>query len=174
MSQSLREIVLNISIFGIPHKLYALHILASPPKLLSPILNWGFTMLIGLVVATAGLRRGADDIDNDNDQLLRVQLWLTLLTLVQLRSPFLPWIYGVISNLWLLLLLAPTVNGWKLGLIGVVWVALAINLQIITNMKMASIDLIYTLFASLFIYGAILVSLYKYYRRTYFSNRVRS
>ena len=174
MSSSLREIVFNMSIFGIPHKLYALHLLAAPPKLLSPILSWSFTLLIGLVVVAAGLRRGACTRKNDDDRLIRVQLWLTLLTLVQLRSPFLPWIYGVITTLWLLLLLAPTVSGWKLGVIGAAWVALAINLQIIYNMKMASFDLAYTLFASLFIYGAILVSLYKYYRHTYFGYRVHS
>ena len=174
MSRSLREIVFNMSIFGISHKLYALHLLTSPPKLLSPILNWIFTMLIGLVVVATGLRRGAGAIENNNDRLVRVQLWLTLLTLVQLRSPFLPWIYGVISTLWLLLLLVPTMSGWKLGVIGVAWVALAINLQVMSNMKMASFDLVYTLFASLFIYGTILVSLYKYYRHAYFGYRVRS
>lgn len=174
MARSPREIVFNISIFGIPHKLYALHLLASQPKLLSPVLNWSFIMLIGLVVVAAGLRLGTDTKENDNDRLIKVQLWLTLLTLVQLRSPFLPWIYGVISTLWLLLLLAPTMNGWKLGVIGVAWVALAINLQVTSNMKMASFDLGYTLFASLFIYGAILVSLYKYYQHAYCSFRVCS
>ncbi len=173
MSRSLREIVFNMSIFGISHKLYALHLLASPPKLLSPILNWTFTILVGLVVVAAGLRREAVSMENDNDRLIRVQFWLALLTLVQLRSPFLPWIYAVISTLWLLLLLAPTMNGWKLGLIGVAWVALAINLQVVSDSDMANFDLVYTLFASIFIYGAILVSLNKYFRHVYFDYRVR-
>lgn len=174
MSRSLREIVFNMSIFGISHKLYALDLLASPPKLLSPILNWSFTIFVGLVAVAAGLRRGAVGLENDNDRLIRIQLWLTLLTLVQLRSPFLPWIYGVISTLWLLLLLAPTMNGWKLVVIGVAWIALAVNLQVISDSDMAKFDLIYTLFASLFIYGAILVSLYKYFQHVYVGYRVHS
>lgn len=148
----------NMSIFGIPHKLYALGLLPSEPRLVSPVLAWSFTAVIGVIVLATGLRRRGDTQKNDNDRLAQVQLWLALLTLVQLRSPFLPWPYGVISTLWLLLFLAPSMRGWKLGLILVAWICLSINLPIAFISETAGIG--YTLVTSIFIFWAIMVSLY--------------
>lgn len=155
----------NMSIFGIPHKLYALGLLPSEPLLLSPVLAWSFTAVIGVIVIATELRRREGAQGNDNDRLIRVQLWLALLTLVQLRSPFLPWHYGVISTLWLLLFLAASMRGWKLGVIGVAWVCLSINMPITFISETAGIG--YTLATSLFIYGAIIVSLRQYYGYAY-------
>jgi hypothetical protein len=164
MSWYPESIVENMSIFGIPHKLYALDLLSSPPIRISPVLGWSFTVFIGLIVITTGLRSGKGD---DNDRLIRVQLWLTLLTLVQLRSPFLPWHYGVISTLWLLILLAASMRGWKFVAICVAWIGLSINIPIEFMSKMAGFNLGYTLITSLFIYGAILISLKQYYLHAY-------
>jgi hypothetical protein len=155
----------NMSIFGIPHKLYALGLLPSEPMLLSPVLAWSFTAVIGVIVIVTGLRRGGGAQRNDNDRLIQVQLWLALLTLIQLRSPFLPWHYGVISTLWLLLFLAASMRGWKLGVIVVAWICLSINMPIAFISETAGIG--YTLVTSLFIFGAIMVSLRQYYGHAY-------
>lgn len=165
MARSPREIVFNLSIFGLPHKLYGLKLLASPPELLPPLLNGAFTLLIGLAVLATGWRRAAGAGDSDPERLARAQLWLALLTLVQLRSPFLPWIYGVISTLWLLLLLAPRASGWQLGALALAGVALSINLPVTADLKMAGSDLVYTLLAALVIYAITLAVLYRSYRR---------
>jgi hypothetical protein len=155
----------NMSIFSIPHKLYALGLLPTEPPLLSPVLAWSFTAVIGVIVIALGLRRGGDAQRNDNNRLIQVQLWLALLTLVQLRSPFLPWHYGVISTLWLLLFLAASMRGWKLGLIAVAWLCLSINMPLTFVSETAGIA--YTLVTSLFIFWAIMVSLRQYYGHVY-------
>ena len=155
----------NMSIFGIPHKLYALGLLSTAPKLVSPVLAWSFTAVIGVIVIATGLRRIEGDQRNDNNRLIQVQLWLALLTLVQLRSPFLPWHYGVISTLWLLLFLAASMRGWQLGVIVVAWICLCINIPIAFLSETAEIG--YTLVVSLFIFWAIIVSLRQYYGHAY-------
>ena len=155
----------NMSIFGIPHKLYALGLLSTAPKLVSPVLAWSFTAVIGVIVIATGLRRIEGAQRNDNNRLIQVQLWLALLTLVQLRSPFLPWHYGVISTLWLLLFLAASMRGWQLGVIVVAWICLCINIPIVFLSETAEIG--YTLVVSLFIFWAIIVSLRQYYGHAY-------
>jgi hypothetical protein len=155
----------NMSIFGIPHKLYALGLLPSEPPLLSPVLAWSFTVLIGMIIIAMGLRGGGGTQRNDKHRLIQVQFWLALLTLVQLRSPFLPWHYGVISTLWLLLFLAASRRGWQLGVIVVAWICLSLNFPIVFISETAGIG--YTLAASLFIFGAIIVSLKQYYAHAY-------
>jgi len=155
----------NMSIFGIPHKLYALGLLSSEPALLSPVLSWSFTAVIAVIVLTTGFRWKENAQRDDNDRLIMVQLWLALLTLAQLRSPFLPWVYGVISTLWLLLFLAASVRGWQRGVIAVAWICLAINFPLPFLSETAGI--VYTLVTSLFIWGAIIISLKQYYGRVY-------
>lgn len=89
------------------------------------------------------------------ERLARAQLWLALLTLVQRRSPFLPWIYGVVSTLWLLLLLLPAAKGWRLGLIVGAWLILSFNLRT----QPTGFNFSYTLVSSLLIFGAIAAGL---------------
>jgi hypothetical protein len=120
--------------------------------------------VIGVIVIATALRRGGNGQRDDNDRLIHFQLWLALLTLVQLRSPFLPWHYGVISTLWLLLFLAASMRGWKLGVIALAFICLAINIPIAFISETTGIG--YTLVTSLFIYGAIMVSLGQYYVHT--------
>ena len=161
---SSQSIVENMSIFGIPHKLYALKLLPSQPELLSPVLGWGFTVILGVIVIATGLRRRQNAKGDDHERVIRVQLWLALLTLMQLRSPFLPWHYGVISTLWLLVLLATSMKRWwTFTAILAAWFALSLNIPLAFMPRATQFNIGYTLATSLVIYGAILLGLRQYY-----------
>ena len=159
-------IIDNISIFGIPQKLYALHLLSSHPMFIAPVVSWSFTAILGAIVVAAGLRLEKGTGDDDNSRLLRVQLWLILLTLVQLRSPFLPWHYGTITTLWLLVLSTASPNWWKLGITGVAWICLAVNMPIGFLPMAQNSSIGYTLFAAFLMYGVIMVTLRNYFTST--------
>jgi len=161
-----RAIMTNVSVFGILQKLHALGLLSSKPTLVSPALSWSFTALVGAIVIATGLRRRGGAIGGDSDRLARAQLWLALLTLVQLRSPFLPWPYGVVSALWLLVLLSASARGWKLGVILVAWLGLSVNVPLAFVSDSASFHLGYTLLASLLICGAIMAGVGEYWARS--------
>jgi hypothetical protein len=161
-----RAIMTNMSIFGVSHKLHALGLLSSKPSLVSPVLSWGFTVFIGLIVIATGLRRGDGAGGCERDRLVKAQLWLALLTLVQLRSPFLPWPYGVLSTLWLLVLLSVSARGWKLAVIVVAWLVLSINVPLRFVSDAAGFHLVYTLLASLLMYWTIVFGIGAYWVRS--------
>ena len=162
-----RAIMTNMSVFGIPQKLHALGVLSSKPALVSPVLSWSFTALVTAIVIATGLRsRREGAIRDDSDRLASAQLWLALLTLAQLRSPFLPWAYGVVSTLWLLLFLSVLARGWKLGMIIVAWLILSINVPPAFASDAVGFHLSYTLFASLLVFGAILAGVGAYWARS--------
>jgi len=163
-----RAIITNMSVFGIPQKLHALGVLSSKPALVSPVLSWSFTVLVGAIVIATGLRRRKEGATrDDSDRLASVQLWIALLTLAQLHSPFLPWPYGVISTLWLLLFLSVSARGWKLGIIFVAWLILSINVPLTFVSDTIGFHLSYTLFALVLIYGAILAGVGAYWARSW-------
>lgn len=109
----------NTSIFGFWHKLHALGFLdGEKPSLLNPILSWGYLLTAaGLILWSARSSRRLYHLafkDNEAGQMARLRLliqWLAILTLAQLRSPFLPWPYGVISTLWLAIALHAWLGG---------------------------------------------------------------
>ncbi len=160
-----RAIMTNMSVFGIPQKLHALGLLSSKPELVPPALSLGFTALAGLIVIATGLRGEDGASRDDSDRLRKAQVWLALLTLVQLGSPFLPWPYGVVSTLWLLVLLSASVRGWKRGAIFVAWLVLSINVPPTFLSDAAGFHIAYTLFATLLVYGAIMAGLGAYWMR---------
>jgi len=165
MSSLPRAIISNMSIFGIPQKLHALGLLSTKSVLIPPVLSWIFTVLVVVIVIAVGLLRQEETSSNDSNKLISAQLWLALLTLVQLRSPFLPWPYGVITTLSLLFLLSVSARGWKLGLIIIGWIILSINVPFTFLSDKAEFHLIYTLLASLFMFGAIIAGVQVYWVR---------
>ncbi|GAK50757.1 hypothetical protein U14_01998 [Candidatus Moduliflexus flocculans] len=165
-------IIENMSVFGIFHKLDALNILSFQPARLSSFIGWSFTMILGTVIIATGLRRETNAENDDNNRILRLQLWLSLLTLGQLRSPFLPWHYGVISTLWLLLVLMTSLKGWTLGVAGAAWLCLATNMPVEFLSMTQHANIGYTLFAALLMCGAIVVSLRIYYVSTTWGERI--
>ncbi|MFQ5505060.1 MAG: glycosyltransferase family 87 protein [Planctomycetota bacterium] len=130
MQSNSRALVVNTSLFGVLHKLHALGYLLSKPPLLSPLIQWNYTTLLVVIVLAVGLRqrvaRGPSD-GGDQLRLGEVRTWLALLTLVQLRSPFLPWSYGVLSALWLLLLFLPS-RAWPIVLPAAAWLSVSLLL----------------------------------------------
>lgn len=92
---------INLSIPGLAFKL-GLFGVAGVGFGVSKIIGWIYTLvLLGVVFWIARHRI------QDTDKPL---VWMTILVLATLRSPFLPWTYGNIPPLWLLLLL---VAAWR-------------------------------------------------------------
>jgi hypothetical protein len=76
-------------------------------------------------------------------------VWLALIVVGQLTSPFLPWVYGNIAVLWLLLLLAPSgPRPWKAwALLVPACAALSVTVPLPVGPRESAFDLIYTLLA---------------------------
>ncbi|MCG8338650.1 MAG: DUF2029 domain-containing protein [Proteobacteria bacterium] len=159
-------ITINMSVFGIPHKLYALGLLSSLPKLISPYLAWGYTLLILMTVAFFSFRRENLQVSDDQKNLMKVQLWFVLLTLAQLRSPFLPWHYGIVTTLWLLLLLGAQIKGLKGIVILFCWLGLSVNTPIGIINDIRELNTVYTLVASIIQTLIIFFALYSYWNRS--------
>lgn len=106
----------NSSIVGVPYK-FGLLDLAGEPERLVPVFVWGFTLVIIGLLVVVGLRRSSDPTQREQrdafvDRLQRVRIWLAILVLGQLRSPFLPSTYGNLPVLMLLLFLLVERPGW--------------------------------------------------------------
>ena len=100
-SDNVREIASNMAPFGLPLKLQGMGLDLGDPWVLSGRIGLVYTLvLVGLVVVAA--RRRADP-------LLRAGLWLAILTLGALRSPFAP-PYVILTGLWLFTLWAAEVR----------------------------------------------------------------
>lgn len=166
MSQVPLAIMSNMSVFGIPHKLYALELISAKPALISPMISWTLTGLIGVLVVVIGLRNHIACTHDYSNRLANAQMWLALLTLVQLRSPFLPWPYGTISTLWLLILLSASVRGWKLGAILFAFLYLSINIPPDFLSASPNFHVGYTLLGSLFVFGATAAGLRQFITRS--------
>ena len=110
----------NYSIPGMAFKLQ-LFGLASAPFETMKIVGWIYTLIVlaaTIIVARRTLNRGEEPL-----------VWLTILILASLRSPFLP-AYAVIPVLWLLTLLAATVAPTVRTLCGVLLAWVMLNVAI--------------------------------------------
>lgn len=111
-------IAINFSIPGLVFKLKVLG-LGALSFGASKIVGWLYTLVVLVVVVRVGRRPWSDDD--------KPALWLAILILATLRSPFLPQAYAAFPPLWLLTLLAarqpPTAKTllWTLG----AWFALS-------------------------------------------------
>ena len=122
----LRPLTVNTSVMGLPFKLDKLEWLGGlDPVVLAQVLGWLHTagLLVAIVVFGVRHLRSSPDTPERID-LLRV--WLVLLILGQMRSPFLP-LYGNIVLLWLLpLLLSRRRPGIPLAVgVGMLWLVFA-------------------------------------------------
>jgi len=108
--------LVNSSIWGISYKLEHLGLLSDPQKV-ARIVMWVYSVTIVVVLLVVGLRRRAwsparppatpPPESQSAPRLSLLRVWLALLIVGQLRSPFLPWAYGNVPVLLLLLLLLP-------------------------------------------------------------------
>lgn len=118
----------NLAIAGIPHRLHALGVLAAEPPLLAPWLAHGYTAVLLAATAMAGWRLRRAVGDDDATRIWRIGLWLAIAFLAQLRSPFLPWPYGMLTPLLLFVFLLPGRARWPALAIGGVLVFLSLPL----------------------------------------------
>ncbi|MAG58477.1 MAG: hypothetical protein CMJ83_19490 [Planctomycetes bacterium] len=130
MSTSPKPIDVNTSVFGVPHKLHRLGVLEGEQPRLNPDINLWYTGSVVLLVLLVAVRRRGDPPPTGVARLHQLQLWLALLNLAQLRSPFLPWPYGVVSSLWLLLLLVPRARPALRGVLLAGCVILAVDMPL--------------------------------------------
>ncbi len=114
----LRPLALNLSVMGIPHRLSKLGLLGGlDPAATAKIMIWVFTLILLALVAAAGTRSaktsGSAEAGEPSPANRRhlVLIWFALLTLGQMRSPFLPWGYGNVINLWLISTLLAMTGG---------------------------------------------------------------
>jgi hypothetical protein len=87
---SIPGLVFKLKLFGVPGMSFGA----------AKIVGWGYTLVALAAVVVAGWRT----LRNDEKPLV----WMAILILATLRSPFLPQTYGTIPPLWLLTLLAAT------------------------------------------------------------------
>ncbi len=123
--KSSNALLANTSVFGVVHKLHALGVIATEPDLLPKTLSWGTTIFIAGATIALGLRRRGTD-----DPLGEVRVWLALIALIQLRSPFLPWDYGQVITLALLIWLLPGAGRGRVVLSLILFAVVAIGPQI--------------------------------------------
>lgn len=111
-------LVTNLSPFGIPFKLRYLGLWTGNPWRLGPWIGRGYTVVV-LTVALAAARR-------TGDARHRAMVWMALLVLAALRSPFCP-AYAALGLLWATTLLAVDVRG-PLGAtgLGVLWLLILV------------------------------------------------
>jgi alpha-1,2-mannosyltransferase len=150
----LAPLVKNGSILGIPHKLTTLGLLANPAGV-ARVLVWAYTAAIVAVVLVAGRRRyvwrSDDTVNFSGDWRVRlVRFWIVLLILGQLRSPFLPWSYGNVAPLLLLVFLVPARwktmrDVWQTALLVAAWSAMALTVPLPFGPQSVTFDLTYTL-----------------------------
>lgn len=148
-------LVKNGSILGIAYKLEKPGLLSDAAGV-ARALMWAYTVMVAAVALVVGLRRYGRPADDHADnrwtgsRLSLAQIWLVLLILGQLRSPFLPWVYGNVPVLLLLMLLLPAGRAGagrilKTALLIVAWAMLAVIVPLPFGPASSTIDLIHTL-----------------------------
>jgi hypothetical protein len=152
----------NSSIMGIPFKLEKLGI-PSPwePRAAARVLTWTDTLLSFVVVFLTARRHGAMDSDGsdreepEENRLFLARVWMALIVLAQLRSPFLPGVYGNSAILLLLALLLPLdrVRPVRLALIAVGVLAFAVVLPLPVGPVSSAFDFAFSTVATLFAAG---------------------
>ncbi len=150
----------NGSIFGICYKLEHLGIIEDASAI-AKTLVWIYSGLLMVVMLIVGLRQYPWSGDTGSStgerpwQLMLVRVWLMLLVLAQLRSPFLPWAYGNIPVLLFLATLYPRAGvsrnrmtqGLFVGLLAISWAKFAVIVPLPLGQPDPTPDMIYTLIA---------------------------
>ncbi len=127
---------IGLSVMSMPYKLEELGVLANVDLArVTAIIGWIYTGLVGIVAIVVGTRHRPQGSSKEPDgqpgpsRLTLAQIWLVLLILAQLRSPFLPWGYSNVAVLWLLALAILSGEGWswRKGLLLLGWIVFAVD-----------------------------------------------
>jgi hypothetical protein len=105
---SIPGLVFKLKLFGVPGMGFAA----------SKIVGWAYTVVVVAATALVGRRELRDD--------LKPMVWMAILILATLRSPFLPQGYAAFPPLWLLTLMAASVapTSGVLSVVVLTWAAL--------------------------------------------------
>lgn len=151
--ERLRPMLLNSSVMGIAYKLGSLDLVTDPAGL-AKLFNWILTGVLGIAVLVFALRGPRLAVDDDDqlpaDRPALARIWLALLVLAQLRSPFLPWAYGNVAPLLLLTLMIPIgALRWRHAVFLVpAFLMLAVAVPLPYGSETITLDLVHTLTAS--------------------------
>ncbi len=113
------QIATNISVYGLAFKLQALGVL-DDAELIAKLLNTAFTLGLLFFAIQTARRAGMSRED-------RAIVWIALIVLATMRSPYLPSVYGYVGAIWLLSLMARRATGskWRIGAVILAWFALS-------------------------------------------------
>ncbi len=152
--EHIRPLTLNWSIAGIAYKIQRLGVLAEVDVgSVSVVVSWLYSGVVVFAAVVIGVRHsrrepaGTSGRRSVSRRVGLARVWLVLLVLAQLRSPFLPWAYGGTAVLWLLMLLLPR-NGawfWKTALVAVAWFLVSTHVPLAFGPATSAFDLSYTL-----------------------------
>ncbi|KIG15116.1 hypothetical protein DB30_06024 [Enhygromyxa salina] len=132
-AESVQEVASNLAPFGLPFKLEALGIGFDDVWASAAAIGTVFTIVVVGLTIIAGLRRG--------DRRLHAAMWLAVLTLGGLRSPFAPG-YVALGAIWLVSLGAAEVHRTRDGiLLGLFYVTMS-GLPLTEPVAMLSFSLV--------------------------------
>lgn len=163
--------MLNGSIMGIPYKLDELGLLSNP-AVISKLLMWVFTGSILVVLFLLRKRTGeknesnTDSNDRAHSRVWLAKIWLVLIILGQLRSPFLPWGYGNFAMLWFTVLMIPNpgYRWWKMIRLVVFWALFAMILPLPFGPTHVTYDFLWTLVGMVAVLGVCTVTIVRHVR----------
>ena len=144
----------NSSVVGALFKLDKLGWLGGVnPRSVAGFVTWGYTATLVAATVFAGWRIGRTTAGTPSppsdatSRVLLAQLWVAILILGQLRSPFLPWSYGNIAIVWLLALLLPVsgLRWWAVLFIALGWAVATVHIPVPFGPSSGSFDLVYGL-----------------------------
>lgn len=154
--EHIRAILVNLSVMGTVYKLHTLDLLGQlDPAPIAGAAMWLFTAALLFCIFALGQKhhQRASNLKSPqpDDRLALVRVWVVLLILGQLRSPFLPWDYGSILVILLMALFAPTGARWigRTVLLLLGWFMFSIHYPLAIGSESVSVDLSLSLFASL-------------------------
>ena len=111
----LRPTINNSSVLGIVYKLARLDLYSiEAAGGIAKVVTWAFSGLLVVVAVWVGLRQGRgsprgglgrETSSSEMTRMWSARVWIALLVLAQLRSPFLPWSYGNVAVIWLVVMM---------------------------------------------------------------------
>lgn len=172
--ENIRAILGNLSVMGVVYKLHTLDLSAQlDPAWLSSALMWLFSAVLVMVIAATGWRdyRRGNALNRAPlqpfERLDLARIWVVLLILGQLRSPFLPFVYGGIAIVLLIALLLPVGGRWvgRGILVALLWLLYSIGFPLPYGSESVSVDLMVSLLPSLVALALCLFTVVRHTRR---------
>jgi hypothetical protein len=159
--ECIRPLTLNGSVMGLPFKLDKLDWLDGlDPGLVAHVMTWLYTVGLLVAIFVLGVRHLRSS-PGTPERIDLVRVWIVILILGQMRSPFLP-LYGNIALLWLLPLLLPRRRPAPVLAVGlaILWLVFATIVPLPWGPSTIRFDLVFTMmsfFAALGLCSVVLL-----------------